>query len=321
MTLLLTHKEIKSLLSPQALITELKTGFETYSSMRDIVGQRAHSPLPSDNSSSMILFPGLVKEIPAYTVKVHAKFQNQSPAIKGVIHLHDVHNGDLLAIMDSSYLTSVRTGLCGALGTHVLSRPKADKVAVIGCGVQGELQLRSLTYFRNISKAYAFDLIPEKAHDFADKMSKKLNVNVLASDNLEEITQKAEIIISATWSKEPFLFPEMIQPGTHLTTLGADQPGKCEVSAELIGSSVFICDDVHLSEKMGAIGGAGLTKRDVNISELGEVLAGRQSGRTNQEEVTIFGSVGLAFQDLVSAWNVYQRAVEEGVGTSIDFGS
>ncbi|MDA6106713.1 hypothetical protein OSJ96_25390, partial [Escherichia coli] len=82
-------------------------------------------------------------------------------------------------------------------------------------------------------------------------------------------------------SEEPFLFPKMIQPGTHITTLGADQPGKCEISAELIQQSVFICDDINLSEKMGAIGGAGLTRKDVDPYELGEVLAGYKSGRTS----------------------------------------
>lgn len=287
--------------------------------MRNIDGQRANSPLPNDFSSSMILFPGLLKDIPAYTVKVHAKFQNQSPAIKGVIHLHDLKNGDLLSIMDSPYLTAVRTGFSGALGTHILSRSNANKVTIIGCGVQGELQLRSLTYFRNISEVYAFDSIPEKAHLFADKMGKELNVAVFASESLEEATKQAEIIISATWSEEPFLFPEMIQPGTHLTTLGADQPGKCEISADLIRQSVIICDDVNLSEKMGAIGGAGLTVKDVNASELGEVLAGHRTGRTSSEEITVFGSVGLAFQDLIAAWNVYRRAIEKGIGDSINF--
>lgn len=149
--------------------------------MRSIDGQRANSPLPNDYSSSMILFPGLLKDIPAYTVKVHAKFQNQSPSIKGVIHLHDLNNGDLLSFMDSPYLTAVRTGLSGALGTHILSHSSASRVTIIGCGVQGELQLRSLTYFRNISMVYAFDSILEKARLFADKMSTELNIPVLAS--------------------------------------------------------------------------------------------------------------------------------------------
>ncbi|MEH7126163.1 ornithine cyclodeaminase family protein [Bacillus sp. JJ1532] len=319
MTLLLKNTDIKGLLSPQELIPELKDGFEKYSIMRNIDGQRANSPLPNDYSSSMIIFPGLLNEIPAYTVKVHAKFQNQSPSIKGVIHLHDLNNGDLLSIMDSPYLTAVRTGLSGALGTHILSHSNASRVTIIGCGVQGELQLRSLTYFRSISKVYAFDLIPEKARLFADKMRTELNIPVFASESLEEVTKQAEIIISATWSEEPFLFPKMIQPGTHITTLGADQPGKCEISAELIQQSVFICDDIDLSEKMGAIGGAGLTRKDVDPYELGEVLAGYRSGRTSPEEITVFGSVGLAFQDLVVAWNVYQKAIEKGIGESFDF--
>jgi ornithine cyclodeaminase/alanine dehydrogenase-like protein (mu-crystallin family) len=109
-----------------------------------------------------------------------------------------------------------------------------------------------------------------------------------------------------------------IDPGTHITTLGADQPGKAEVSAELLRSSLFVCDDRDLTVTMGAACGAGVGAEVID-AELGEVIAGVRSGRTGPRQITIFGSVGLAFQDLVVAWLAYQGALERDIGHRIDF--
>lgn len=310
---LLNDSYIRQLLSLEDIINGIRSGFAAYSLNKEVTWRKSVSPLPGGKASAAVLFPGLVDGIPAYMVKVHAKFPGQNPAISGVIHLHDLETGELLAVMDSSYITAVRTGIAGALGTDVLSRADARRVGIIGCGVQGELQLRSLTLFREIEEVYAFDSIQGKADEFAGKMETETDLKVAAVSELAEVVQNSDIIIAATWATEPFLFSDQVRPGTHITTLGADQPGKCEVSAELIESAKFICDDRDLAVRMGAIAGAGLSANAID-AELGEVIAEKKAGRTAPDEITVFGSVGLAFQDLVAAWHVYQRAKEEGVG-------
>ena len=112
----------------------------------------------------------------------------------------------------------------------------------------------------------------------------------------------------------------MIAPGTHITTLGADQPGKAEVSADLLESSLLVCDDRELAVAMGAAGGAGVGSEVID-AELGEVIAGISPGRIEPHQITIFGSVGLAFQDLVVAWLAYQAALRGGIGQRVDFNS
>ena len=114
----------------------------------------------------------------------------------------------------------------------------------------------------------------------------------------------ADIVVSATWAKEAFLHPGMIGPRTHITTLGADRPGKAEVSADLLRSSLFVCDDRELAVATGAAGGAGVGAEVID-AELGEVIASVHPGRRGPDQITIFGSVGLAFQDLVVAWLAY----------------
>ncbi|MFK3938058.1 ornithine cyclodeaminase family protein [Alkalihalobacillus sp. NPDC078783] len=317
-TLLLNRSEIEAILDPLELYPRLVEAFKLNTTNRTITSQRAYSKLPKEENSVMILFPGLSSNVPAYTVKVHSKFPTTTPSITGIIHLHDVENGSLLSIMDSTYITAVRTGLSCAIGTHLLATKHAENVAIIGAGVQGQLQLRSLSYLRKISQVTVFDTNIKNAKQFAEKMQTELQIPIHPCSSLEKAVCESDIIISATWSKEPFLFSHMIKEGTHITTLGPDQPGKCEVSAELIKKSTFVCDNIKLSIEMGAIGGAGLLESDIH-AELGDILTNQECGRVNDQQITIYGAVGLAFQDLVSAWYVYQKAKSLHKGRFINF--
>ncbi|SFJ18028.1 ornithine cyclodeaminase family protein [Thermoflavimicrobium dichotomicum] len=318
-TLLLTRAEVRKLLVISELLPVLKEAFKSYSLYRTVSAQRARSTLPcGDQNSAMILFPGLISNIPAYSVKVHAKFPDQQPAIKGTIHLHDLETGSLLAIMDSTYITAVRTGLSGALGTHLLARPEARVVTIVGAGAQGTLQLKSLMALRQINRVFVYDIHYSQSLRFSKQMEEELGIEILPVKSLEEALITAEIIITSTWAREPFIFSGMIQPGTHITTLGPDEPGKCEIDAGLIKQALFVCDDRDLAVHMGAIGGAGLDQNHIH-AELGEVISGDKVGRTSSEQITIYGAVGLAFQDLAAAWLVYQKANELKIGRFINF--
>jgi ornithine cyclodeaminase len=265
-----------------------------------------------------VLFPGLTPDIPAYTVKVHAKFPQQQPAIKGVLHLHDLETGQLLAMMDSTYLTAVRTGLAGAIAADTLARADASRVAIIGAGAQGEIQLRCLALVRALRQVRVFDTLPGRAEAYTQRLSPVVGVPIIPARTVREAVQDADIVVTATWARAPFLFAEMLAPGAHITTLGPDEPGKCEVDAGIIQSGLFVCDDRELAVSMGAIAGAGLSAEAIH-AELGEIIGGLRPGRTNDAQITIYGGVGLAFQDLVAAWYLYQRALQRQIGQEISF--
>lgn len=316
-TLLFTRSEVVQLVDPVKLIEPMRAAFRDYSKQRVIPGQRFFTPLngPGD---AMILAPGLTPGIPAYTVKVHAKFPAQQPAINGALLLNDLQTGELLAVMDSTYLTAVRTGLGAAIATDLLAKPDAGSVAVIGAGVQGEFQLRYLSLFRPLTQVTVYDTDPERAAAYAARLSSELHVLVVPCKTLAAAVANAEIILTATWSNEPFLFFDMVQAGCHITTLGADQPGEAELAAELIEQATFFCDDRDLALSQGAIGGAGLSIAVIS-AELGEVLGGSKPGRKDASQITIYGAVGVAFQDLVVAWQVYNNGRTKCVGQSLDF--
>ena len=316
-TLLLTRSETETLLDPGSLLAGLRAAFRGYSLDHGVRAQRVRSAL-SGPGTATVLFPGAAANIPAYTVKVHAKFPEQRPAIRGVLCLNDVQTGDLLAVMDSTHLTAVRTGLSSALAADVLARREARSVAVIGAGIQGEHQLRSIHLMRQIGAVRVYDTVPDRALAFAGRMRQSLGVAIEVSDSVAATVEGADMVFAATWARTPFILPGMLRPGAHVSTIGPDEPGKCEVSAEVIRDAVFVCDDRDLAVSMGAIGGAKLGA-DAISAELGEVIGGRHPGRTNAEQITVYGGVGLAFQDAVAAWQIYQAARSRGLGREIDF--
>jgi ornithine cyclodeaminase len=320
-TLLLTRTEVARLLDPAALRTALRDAFIAYALRRSVAAQRFVVPLPAAapaGSNGMLLAPGLIDGVPAYSVKVHAKFPAQRPAIKGVLALHDLRTGDLLALMDSTHLTAMRTGIAGALGTDALARPDAGTVTIVGAGAQGELQLRALAAIRRLERVVVHDTYNAASVAFCAKLGPELGLPMRAQPDLRQAVLAADIVIVATWSTTPFIDAAMLRPGTHVTTLGPDQPGKAELTADAIRAGLFVCDDPGLAVSMGALGGVGLGT-DAIHAELGHVLAGTRPGRTQAQQITIFGSVGLAFQDLAAGWLVYQRARLEGEGHTIDF--
>jgi ornithine cyclodeaminase len=188
----------------------------------------------------------------------------------------------------------------------VLALPEARCVAIIGAGVQARSQLAALRMVREITSVQVFDTSAEAARQFAlDPACTGLNVAV--ADSVDGVMAGAHIAITSTWARQPFLFRRHLHPGLHITTLGPDQPGKCEVAAEALAAARVVVDDRRLAVEMGALGGAGLSAATIH-AELGEVIAGVQPGRETPEQATVFGSVGLAFQDLAAGWLAYNAA-------------
>ena len=303
---LLSASEVAELLDHRALLDGLHSAMCSYAS-GPVPARRAHSSLPSGAPHSvMIVFPGLVPGIPAYTVKINAKLPNSTPSVRGLIALHDLESGRLLAVMDSITITQVRTALVGALAANALARQKIETVAVIGAGVQGRAQLRALRLVRSFKAVRVYDYVPARAQSLVEDLA-DIDATLTVSPSVEAAVRDADVVITATWSKVPLIQSPMIADGTHITAIGADEPGKVELSAEVIHRSRFIADDERLAVEMGALGSVGLGAESVHAL-LGDVLSGAKPGRTDDGQVTVFGSVGLPCQDLPAAWMAYQRA-------------
>lgn len=319
MALLLNASQVRQLIDRTALLDDLRNAMRAYATVPQPRAKRSPSPIPSTTAQSvMIVFPGLVPGIPAYTVKINAKTPQLVPSVRGLIALHDLETGALLAVLDSIAITAIRTGLIGGVAADALARKRIESVAVIGAGTQGREQLKALRLVRDYARVRIFDTDPARANALIKDLRGQIGADFTVATDVRSAVEGADVVITATWAKMPFVSGDMIAPGTHLTAVGADEPGKAELDRELISHSKFVCDDADLAVEMGALAGVGLGRETIHAA-LGDVLAGTKPGRANDQDITVFGSVGLPCQDLPAVWMVYQRAKQLGVGSAFDF--
>lgn len=252
-----------------------------------------------------------------YSVKVESRLPGKKPSISGVLQLYDAASGQLLAVLESSYITSLGSALTGALATDLLAAPNAATIAVVGNGTQGWLGLRFLMEMRALKEVNLFDLNRRKSCLLAERLKKYPNLKVQVCDSLSGAVSNADIICCSTWSNRPFLYSEMIKPGAHISTFGSDAKDKKELSAELLQASSFYCDDHDLAVTVGALQGLP-GARELVVGELGEILSGQVDGRRHAEEITVYGAVGLPFVDLIAGWVTYRKAVRKQLGQKFE---
>ncbi|MFC5212850.1 ornithine cyclodeaminase family protein [Streptomyces coerulescens] len=308
MTLVLTRGDLEAVLAPRTCLEALRDGFLR---ARDatVAGQRVRTDLPFPGTATA-LFPGVLPGIEAYTVKVNAKFPGARPALRGVICLHSGQDGELLALLDSATVTAWRTGLAAALGTHALAGP-GEVLGVVGAGAQAELTLRGLAELRPWGDLVVHDTDPGRAEEFAARHAGR------TAASAQEVAAVADTVLLATWSREPLLRLSDTRDGGHFTSLGADEPGKQELAADLLRAALLVVDDRELAASTGALAAAGLPATAAD-AELGDVLRGDHPGRVSAAGRSVYAPVGLPWQDLALAWPAYRAAEREGVGRRVD---
>ncbi|ASU83108.1 ornithine cyclodeaminase [Nocardiopsis gilva YIM 90087] len=315
MTLILGRSDLLSVLDTHTCVDRLWSGFTAEPA--SIEGQRVRTDLPGPGTATALL-PGLLPDVPAYSVKVNAKFPDARPAVRGVVCLHDLVSGELLALLDSATLTAWRTGLAAALGTHSLARYDADVLGIVGCGAQAGLFARGLIGLRPISEMVVTDIDRERADAFAGRCSTEFGVAVRIVDDAAAVAAQADIVLTATLDRDD------ARPGAHYTSLGADEPGKVELSADLLRASRLIVDDLKLAVAGGPVGNAGLDGSAVH-GTLRDVLTGAIAARDSDDTITVYAPIGLPWQDLALAWLAYRAAEETegrgegGTGTRFEF--
>src|SRR5215212_3827026 len=243
------------------------------------------------------------------------------PTIQGVVVLCDAERGRPLAIMDSMELTALRTAAATGVAAKYLARSASKVATVCGCGVQGRVQLRALAQVLRIEKVFAFDCDDGRAEIFAREMSAELGVEVEAAPNLQNAVGESDVCVTCTPSRRPVLMRGDVRPGTFIAAVGADNPLKQELDPRLMAAGRIVVD---ILEQCAAIGDlhhaleAGVITRDDVYAELGEIITGRKPARTSGEEIIIFDSTGTALQDVAAAAVVYEKAVRDGVGVSLN---
>ena len=242
------------------------------------------------------------------------------PTIQGALILLDGDDGRPLAIMDSIALTGIRTAAVAALAATHLALPQAATITVVGCGEQGDAQLRAMALVRPLRRGFVLDVDAGKAAAFARRMSAELQRPVEAVIDLATAIAASDICVTCTTSERPLLYRQHLHPGLFVAAVGADNPAKQEVDADALAHSRVVVDSLSACAAGGdlhhAIRAEVMTEHDVH-GELSAVVAGRCAGRTSEDEIFVFDSTGTALQDVAAAVLVYERAAAASAGLRV----
>ncbi len=233
--------------------------------------------------------------------------------------MFDPRTGLPTALMDGNHITTIRTAAVGALAARCLARKDARVAAVLGTGTQGIGQAEALCHVLPIETIRAYDPFPRNLQSFTDVFQAR-GVAVETFTGAEEAVREVDVIVTATPSKEPVLRADWVKAGTHVSAFGTDTRGKNEVEAALFGQATVVVDDVAQAVTIGDTQhpvAQGIIGPDDIHATLGEILAGRQGGRTSSDEITLFDATGLAFQDLIAGQLAMTLAEEQGLGKRV----
>ncbi|MFL5298155.1 MAG: ornithine cyclodeaminase family protein [Phenylobacterium sp.] len=257
-------------------------------------------------------------------IKVNGNFpgnpaRNGRPTIQGAIVLCDGEDGRVLALMDSIEITLQRTAAASAVAASRLARPSSRRIAVLGCGAQALPQLRALADILPLAAGCAWDQDLRRARVVA-RAAADVGVMLEPTGDLAQATRGADVIVTCTTARTPFLRPEHVAPGTFVAAVGADSPDKSELAPELLQGATVVVDLLSQALAMGdlrhAVAAGALAAGDVH-AELGEVVAGWKPGRSSEAETIVFDSTGVAIQDVASAAVAYELALARGVGEAV----
>jgi len=318
-------------------VHELLSYGECAEVLRDALAARARGevcqPLrtvirPGDRAGLMALMPAYWPGTdPAYGLKAICIFGG-NPAIgldahQGVVLLSSTRTGEPLAILNASAITEIRTAAVSAVATGLLARPDATELAIIGTGVQARAHLLAISGSRPLTGIRVAGRDHAKAARFADLTQASAGVPVIACASAREAVAGAGLIVTATSAAEPVLQRDWLAAGTHINAVGACLPHTRELDSATMADAALFADsresvrgeagDYLLALAEGAIG------PDHVRAEIGELLTGDASGRSSDQEITVFESLGLAVEDLAAAAYVYGKASRLGAGSLADF--
>jgi ornithine cyclodeaminase/alanine dehydrogenase-like protein (mu-crystallin family) len=247
---------------------------------------------------------GFLGIMPAYGRALGAKLVTFYPHNQGV-HTHHAmillfrpETGEPLATMDGRLITEMRTAAVSAVATQLLARRETRVLALLGSGVQARSHLEALRLVREFREVRVWS--PRNARGFAERSG------VRAAASAEEAVRGADVVVVATTSMTPVLAGKWLSPGTHVNAVGAARPTWRELDDDTLAHArIYVESRGAASRESGDVIAAGRI-----FAEIGEVVAGTQSGRASEDEITLFKSVGVAIEDIAAADLVYRRVVQ-----------
>jgi ornithine cyclodeaminase/alanine dehydrogenase len=313
-TLVLTRADVEQVATMELAVTAVERAFAGFGRGEATMPPKVYLPIEDHDGDFRAMPARLGDSAGMKWVNVHVQNRKRYglPTVMAVYVLNDPANAFPLAIMDGTLLTALRTGAAGAVASKYLTRRAPKTISFIGCGTQANtLHGAHQVVFRGF-ESLAHDRNTATAQGFADRVGARVV-------SLEEAAS-ADVVCTATPSRAPFIQAQWVKPGAHINAMGADAPGKQELSTETLKTASVYIDDIHQATASGEIN-VPLANGDFTVNEiagtLGEVVAGVQP-RPEHATTTVFDSTGLAVQDVSLARAIYETARARSIGREID---
>jgi alanine dehydrogenase len=323
--LVLSEKQVESLIDIEELISTLEKAHVQYSTGKAVMPVRLVVPLPQIQGR-ITSMPGFLNEDKSLGMKVVTYFQENPkrnlPAILATIMLFSVDTGKIIAVMDGSYVTAIRTACASAMATKALANAETPVLGILGAGVQARAHIAALTRVRKIGRIKIYSPSGASAARIKQDIEPIVKIAIDVAGSAEEAVLNADLLVTGSTAKEPVVKSEWLKAGVHINAVGSHRPDSREIDGATVARAKVVvdsreaimaeCGDILLAIKEKAI--------DENHihGEIGEVLAGVKAGRGSAGEITLYKSVGIAIQDVAAAHLVYRKALERGVGTFVE---
>ncbi|MCL1975695.1 MAG: ornithine cyclodeaminase family protein [Firmicutes bacterium] len=271
--------------------------------------QVLRTAIPLEDGNVLGLMPAVIPGQKIAGAKIISIFPQNSgfglPSHQGVVVVFETSTGKLHALVDGEAITAIRTAAVSAVASDLLARENAQTLAIIGSGLQARKHLEALTMVREIKSVFVWDIDNDSAKNYASEMREKYLLPIQVCPTSQQAIKEADIICTVTSAKEPVIFGQDIKEGAHINAVGACLPGARELdSATLARGRIYADSLVSFMNEAGDFlipFSLGIVTKEIIVGELGAALAGNISGRQNDDEITIFESLGLAIYDLAAA--------------------
>jgi ornithine cyclodeaminase len=273
--------------------------------------------------------PAFIKGFPQAGIKIVSTFPENAargiPVVSATLLLTDPATGEVSALIDGTELTRLRTGAVSGLATKLFANENAEAGALFGTGGQAPSQLEAMLTVRHFKEVRIFDLDPSRIEAFIERTSdiaERFNVSLVKTDSSDAAVDGADVITTVTTSANPVFDGQKVKEGAHINAVGGFLPHKRELDEYIVNRAdrIFVDNREAVMAEAGEFlipMAEGKFSEESIAGEIGDVLRGNVEGRRSPDEITLMKTVGFATLDIVIGYKIFQKALAEGVGTTI----
>ena len=316
MAILLREADVRAVLTMSLALEAVEEGLRRLAQGNAILHSRQRLHLPGIGFLHYMAAGDLTTGYAGLKIYTSAR-----GALRFLVPLVRPQTGELVALLEADYLGQVRTGAASGIATRYMARADARTVGIVGTGLQARTQLEAMVAVRRIEQVRAFGRDPGRRAQFAREMAERLGVPVEPVSSVEDAVRTADIVITATDASKPVVEGRWLGPGVHINAIGANFPQKRELDDEAVRRADVIAVDSRHQSKLEAgdliLSFGEREDRWASVRELADIVSGGMPGRSDDRQITLFKSNGIAIEDIVVAGRVVELAKERGLGERV----